>query len=104
MVGVQDHPVAPPPTRLRLSPAEAAMDLTHFIFADEQSGGRVSFSAVVTAAASKYSIRGSTLSGSGNVAPLTRQLLSGVDESNDARSSYEASCHDWIHALRERST
>lgn len=104
MVGVQDLPVAPRPTRLRLSPTEAVMDLTHFIFFEEKSAKRGSFLSMVTAAAAKHGILGSTLSGSGNGARLTRQLLSGADESNDPRSSYEATCHEWIHALRERST
>ena len=80
------------------------MDLTEFIFGDEQSVERVSFLAVVTTAAAKFGIRGSTLSGSGDVARLTSQLLDGVDETADARSSYEASCNDWIRALREKST
>ncbi|KAK1863644.1 hypothetical protein I4F81_006198 [Pyropia yezoensis] len=103
-VGVEVPPVAPPPARLRRSPAEAAMDLTELIFGDEQSVERVSFLAVVTTAAAKFGIRGSTLSRSGDVARLTSQLLDGVDETADARSSYEASCNDWIRALREKST
>lgn len=79
------------------------MDLTDFVFADERGGERVSFLNAVTTAATKFGIRGSTLSGSGDVRRLTDQLLSGVDDGNHARSSYEASGRDWIRALRERT-
>lgn len=102
MAGAEDYPVRPTPARLRLSPTEAAIDLTDFIFGDEQSGECVSFLALMTTAAAKYGIRESTLSGTGDIALLNSQLLSGVDKGSDTRSSYQASCRVCIDALRAR--
>ncbi|KAK1865393.1 hypothetical protein I4F81_007925 [Pyropia yezoensis] len=102
------EPVLPPrprsPRRLRLSPSEAAMDLAEFIFQDETGEQREAFLGLVTDAANKYGIRGSTLGGSADVNTVTEQLLSGIDATDLARSSYIASCGDWIRMLRAPSS
>ena len=80
------------------------MDLAEFIFQDETGEQREAFLGLVTDAANKYGIRGSTLAGSADVVTVTEHLLSGIDATDLARSSYVASCGDWIRMLRASSS
>lgn len=80
------------------------MDLAEYIFQDETGEQREAFLGLVTDAAIKYGIRGSTLAGSADVATVTDHLLSGIDATDRARATYVASCGDWIRMLRAPSS
>lgn len=93
-------PVPLPKRPQRLSHAEAALDLTAFIFGDDVGQQRESFLGQVTTTVTTFGVRGSTLGGTANAATVTENLLSGIDSNDLAKSSYSSSCIDGVHSLR----